>query len=348
MRKQDIKIEIQNCHFGYHKKGQKNILLEDISLMAFQGELIALIGKNGSGKTTFLRTLTGLQQLLEGKISIEQKNVSDFHANELARKVGFVSTFIPDNPEMTVEELVRIGRYPYTNFFGVLRLHDIHKVKEAIDICGIKDLQGKKISEISDGERQRTMLARVFAQDTDIILLDEPTSFLDIPNKFDIFNLLGKLSKEGKIIIFTTHDLNLATRYADKIWLIKGRSVAEGAPEDLFLGTEMREQFVSDKLTIDPETGEIGPKFHPGKSLILHVGKDCELAEIWTKRAFARRGIVVLCDENEAVKDSVRVFISKEKNKYIWNLQKENQNLFLTSIYLLINQLENSISHELN
>ena len=309
---------------------------------------IAIAGNIGSGKTTFLRTLTGLQKALNGKIIIGNTDIKNFRSHELARIIGFVSTFLPDNPEMTVEELVRIGRYPYTNFFGVLRKNDVEKIAESISVCGINHLKDKPTQTLSDGERQKAMLARAFAQDTDIILLDEPTSFLDIPNKFEIFHLLKDLAKEGKTIIFTTHDLNLATSYADKLWLIHEKIISEGAPEDMFLGPEIARLFASEKLRLDPETGDIGPGISPGASVILNYREEHKLAGIWTKKALLRKGIEVRPSGSSTEKTAIRITILKEKNKFVWNLQYENQNLFLVSIYQLIYHLEKITGHELN
>lgn len=347
--KEDVyRIELEGCRIGYHEGKDEKVLLEHLNLKVLKGELIALIGKNGSGKTTLLRSLVGLQQLLYGKIKIDHRDINLFSSEEIARRVGFVSTSLPDNPEMTVEELVRIGRYPYTNFFGVLRQLDFDKIKRAISVCGIEHLQNNKINELSDGERQKSMLARAFAQDTAIILLDEPTSFLDIPNKYEIFTLLKKLAAEGKTIIFTTHDLNLAGRYADKLWLIKESSILDGAPEDLFLGQEIKELFTSEKIDMDQQTGEVIPRIFYYQSVILYSCKACKLAEIWTRRALQRKGIGILENETGNKKTSLRVSISKEKNNFTWNIHYMNKKLFATSIYHFIKQLENLINHELN
>lgn len=348
MKDEIYQIELGNGRIGFHAGNHDKVLLDHLNLKVLKGELVALIGKNGTGKTTLLRSMMGLHYLLQGEVKIDQQNLQLLTPGDIARKIGFASTSLPDNPEMTVEELVRIGRYPYTDFFGLLRQDDHDKIKKAIHVCGIEHLRNNKLSELSDGERQKSMLARVFAQDTDVILLDEPTSFLDIPNKYEIFTLLSSLTEEGKTIIFTTHDLNIAGRYADKIWLIRGNSIIDGAPEDLFLGQDINEMFTSEKIELDKQSGEVIPRFVFQHSVILHSCESCEIAETWTRRALQRKGIAVAGKENDLKKTLIRVSISKEKNTFTWNLHYNDKNIFASTIYQFIKQLENLINHELN
>ncbi len=348
MKDEISQIELRKGRIGFHTGNHDKVLLDDLNLKILKGELVALIGKNGSGKTTLLRSMMALHYLLQGEVKIDQQDIRLMTPADIARRVGFVSTSLPDNPEMTVEELVRIGRYPYTDFFGILRQDDHDKIKRAINVCGIEHLRNNKLSELSDGEKQKSMLARVFAQDTDVILLDEPTSFLDIPNKYEIFTLLRSLSTEGKTIIFTTHDLNIAGRYADKIWLIRGSSIIDGAPEDLFLGQDIKEIFTSEKIEMDKQTGEVIPLIYYKYSVILHSCETCEIAETWTRRALQRKGIAVVEKETDLKKNLIRVFISKEKNTFTWNLQYSDTKIFTSTIYQFIKQLENLINHELN
>ena len=348
MLREDAVIRIMDSYLGYRSGGTDSVLLEGINLNVYKGELIALIGKNGCGKTTFLRSLIKLHKLIAGELYLFDRDIDAYSSNELARLIGFVSTNIIENAEMSVEELVRIGRYPYTNMFGIMDQSDINQIQSAMNVCGVLHLQNRKLSRLSDGERQRSMLARVFAQDTDIILLDEPTSFLDIPNKFEMFSLLSHLAAKGKSVIFTTHDLNLAAQYADKLWLINNKKISEGAPEDLFLGSEMTEQFAGEKLQLDKETGEFGPKIRENKYVRLSSAAGCDIAEIWTKKAFRRKGIGI--SEGNLIKSNliIDVFISKEKDKFVWNLSSKSKNLPLTSIYQLITHLENQNYNEFN
>lgn len=341
-------IEIEDCAIGFRGREGSIKLLEKVNLQIRRPELVALLGRNGSGKTTFLRSTMRLQELVSGRIRIKARSLEQFPARILARNVGFVSSVTSGIPEMSVEELVRIGRYPYTNLFGILSEEDIRKVNEAIGICRLEELRNIKLARLSDGERQRAMLASVFSQDTDIILLDEPTSFLDIQNKFDIFGLLNGLVRKGKTIILSTHDLHLATLFADKIWLINERNITEGAPEDLFLGDKLAEQFSSDKVKLDRESGEFGPVLLPGKEVSLRADKDCEIAMIWTRKALRRKGYTVGPGKNFIDSKFPLISILKEKNKFVWKLQQDEQILSLTSIYHLITQLENLINHELN
>ena len=335
-----IKIALKECSSGYHRKGETVILLNNINLSVKQGELVALIGKNGSGKTTLLKNIAGLHPLLKGNICFDEIILDDLSSNELAKKTGFHSALIPENQEMIVEDLVRLGRFPYTNLFGILNSNDFEIIDNAISVCGIHHLRRKNLGQLSDGERQRAMLARVFAQDTDIILLDEPTSHLDIPNKYEILNLLRNLAQKGKTILFTTHDLHLASAYSDKIWLIHRKSIIEGAPEDLFLGDELREQFITDKLRFDADSGEFIPNYSTPFQVTLIAEKNCNSALRWTKKALRRKGIGIRPGLQPIDSSGIHIEILKENDKFVWNLSSNGQNISLTGIYQLVSKLE--------
>lgn len=338
----DVIIKISNADIGYRVRPGNYVLLKDLGSEVRRSELVALIGKNGSGKTTLLKSIIRLQELLSGTIYIEGKDLGGYKSENLARKIGYASSTISGLPNMSVEELVRIGRYPYTNLFGVLRENDFAIINQAIRFCGLEYHKNTALNQLSDGERQRAALARVFAQDTGIMLLDEPTSFLDIPNKFEIFDLLRDLSEKGKTIIFTTHDLNLASLYADKIWLIHENSIVSGAPEDLYLGSELRAQFATKKLTMNQNTGEFMPSRPTGKKIYLSIDKGCENAGLWTHKALFRKGYFAERVQDSTAIGSAIIEIYKEKDKFVWNLRRDKQNLLNTSIYELILNLENN------
>ena len=212
-------------------------LFTDVSFVVNDRDRIALTGKNGAGKSTLLRTLSGFLPPLSGKIEIMGKPLKAYRETDLAKVIGVVLTERNNLQNMTVEELVGMGRSPYTGFWGRLRAEDKAKVAQAIDLVGIASLADRLVQTLSDGERQKVMIAKALAQETPIIFLDEPTAFLDYPSKVEILNLLHRLSSEaGKTIFLSTHDLELALRVADRVWLMKkGAGVQTGSPESLIV-----------------------------------------------------------------------------------------------------------------
>jgi iron complex transport system ATP-binding protein len=211
-------ILLKNLSIGYRQKTDSRKVLKDINLSIFSGELICLLGPNGIGKSTLLRTLSGLLPKLSGTIMINSRALEEYSEKELSKQVGVVLTDHPQLRNMRVEELVALGRAPYTNFFGGLSSEDKVFVDEAISLVGIDKLRGRMIRELSDGERQKVMIARALAQQTPVIILDEPTAFLDFPSKVEVMKLLRNLAHDmHKTILLSTHDLDLAVRLADTL-----------------------------------------------------------------------------------------------------------------------------------
>ena len=250
-------IKIQNLSIGYVGKNDVKIVAKDITATIYSGELTCLLGANGVGKSTLLRTLSAFQPKLEGEIFIEGKEISEFTDKQLSHVISVVLTEKPDIRNMTVEELVGLGRSPYTGFWGTLTKDDLAIVNKAIHLVGIDALQGRKIHTLSDGERQKVMIAKALAQETPVIYLDEPTAFLDYPSKVEMMQLLFKLSREtDKTIFLSTHDLELALQIADKLWLMdKQKGVRIGAPEDLSLDGSLASYFARKGIVFDEMTG---------------------------------------------------------------------------------------------
>ena len=244
MRREET-IRIQNLSIGYSAKHSVKVVAEGISDTLRSGELTCLLGENGVGKSTLLRTLSGFLPPLSGDIAILGKPLGDYKERELATVIGVVLTERTNLQNMTVTELVGMGRSPYTGFWGRLSAEDRRKVGEALDLVGIAALRDRLVQTLSDGERQKVMIAKALAQETPIIFLDEPTAFLDYPSKVEILRLLGRLSRDfGKTIFLSTHDLELALRVTDRVWLMSRQGgVQTGLPANLI---------------IDPETG----RFH--------------------------------------------------------------------------------------
>ena len=250
-------IKIQNLSIGYVGKNDVKIVAKDITATIYSGELTCLLGANGVGKSTLLRTLSAFQPKLEGEIFIEGKEISEFTDKQLSHVISVVLTEKPDIRNMTVEELVGLGRSPYTGFWGTLTKDDLAIVNKAIHLVGIDALQGRMIQTLSDGERQKVMIAKALAQETPVIYLDEPTAFLDYPSKVEMMQLLFKLSREtDKTIFLSTHDLELALQIADKLWLMdKQKGVRIGAPEDLSLDGSLASYFARKGIVFDEMTG---------------------------------------------------------------------------------------------
>ena len=231
----ELFIECKGLSVGYRERSVAAMVVKNnISVRGMGGEMVALIGGNGIGKSTLLKTIAGFQPALSGELLVRGRSMTDFGAQELARELSFVSTEIVRVANLTVREMVGLGRFPYTNWFGQLTRNDQDIVEKAIAQVGLSGYENRFVSRISDGERQRAMIARALAQDTPIMILDEPTAFLDISNKYEIVRILHQLAADhGKCILFSTHDLSTALHMADRIWLMLNDQVVEGIPEEL-------------------------------------------------------------------------------------------------------------------
>lgn len=250
-------IYIKNLSIGYPGKGDVKIVAEHINAGINSGELTCLLGANGIGKSTLLRTLSAFQPKLGGEIRIQGKEIEQYRDKELSMAISVVLTDKCEVRNMTVTELVGLGRTPYTGFWGTLDENDKQIVEHSISLVKIEKLADRMVHTLSDGERQKVMIAKALAQETPIIFLDEPTAFLDFPSKVEIMQLLHQLSRRtDKTIFLSTHDLELALQIADKIWLMdKVNGVITGTPEDLSLNNSLRTFFARKGIVFDVETG---------------------------------------------------------------------------------------------
>ena len=250
-------IELRNLSIGYLTKNNRKVVASDINADVFSGELTCLLGANGIGKSTLLRTLSAFQPKLNGQIYIEGKEIETYSEKQLSTLIGVVLTEKCDIKNMTARELIGLGRSPYTGFWGTLSDTDKAIVDKAIAMVKIEDLASRMVHTLSDGERQKVMIAKALAQETPIIFLDEPTAFLDFPSKVEIMQLLHRLSRQtNKTIFLSTHDLELALQIADKIWLIDKQSgINIGTPEDLSLSGHLTSFFARKGIIFDEETG---------------------------------------------------------------------------------------------
>lgn len=256
MSKQNT-IELQNLSIGYITKKERKVVAEGITANIQSGELTCLLGANGIGKSTLLRTLSAFQPKLAGEVFVQGKEIASYTEKQLSTLLSVVLTEKCDVKNMSARELIGLGRSPYTGFWGTLTEDDKQMVDKAISLVKIENLANRMVDTLSDGERQKVMIAKALAQDTPIIFLDEPTAFLDFPSKVEIMQLLHRLSrKTNKTIFLSTHDLELALQIADKIWLIdKQSSVTIGTPEDLSLSGKLSSFFARKGIIFDEESG---------------------------------------------------------------------------------------------
>ncbi len=323
-------LTISDLSVGYRKQP----ILSSLNLSAAECELVALVGRNGIGKSTLMRTIARLQPAISGRIHIGGKSLADYSRSELACLLSIVSTESVGVSHMTVKQLVALGRFPYTNWIGRLTGADVAAVEEAIQLVGITHLVDKNMHEISDGERQRAMIARTLAQDTNMILLDEPTAFLDMPNKYELIRLLHRLTrKKRKTIIFSTHDLNIAMQEADKLWLMVDDRVYEGAPEDLILSGQLVRIFEGSKLQFDDNKGEFNIKRSDARSIKLFGhGKNL----FWTRKALERMGYAI--DNQDSNFSDIHVIVS-DTQPVFWTVTHQGTSQRFDSIYNLSQNL---------
>ena len=250
-------IHIKDLSIGYPGKGEVKVVAGHINAGINSGELTCLLGANGIGKSTLLRTLSAFQPKLSGEIFIQGKEIEQYKDKELSMAISVVLTEKCEVRNMTVTELVGLGRTPYTGFWGTLDEDDKRIVERSISLVKIEKLADRMVHTLSDGERQKVMIAKALAQETPIIFLDEPTAFLDFPSKVEMMQLLHRLSRQtNKTIFLSTHDLELALQIADKIWLMdKMNGVIIGTPEDLSLNGSLSTFFAHKGIIFDIETG---------------------------------------------------------------------------------------------
>ena len=241
-------MKLQQLSIGYPHK----VIAQHISAQLSEASLTALVGVNGAGKSTLLRTLTGEQKALEGALTLHGKALNDYSRGERARQIAVVLTLRVEASQMLAEEVVALGRLPYTNLMGSLKSADLEVVNHAIRVTGITHLRQRQIGSLSDGERQRVMLAKALAQETPFILMDEPTAFLDYPSRTETFMLLSKLAhEERKSILLSTHDLDLALKCCDQIWLLDKGTLTIGAPQDFSQNKALDRAFSTPNFQFD-------------------------------------------------------------------------------------------------
>ena len=317
-------MRLLDLSVGYRNR----VVLDNLNLSADDCELVAMIGRNGAGKSSLMRTIARLQPALSGEVAIAGKPLNKFSRSELAGMLSIATTEPVSISNLTVRQLVSFGRFPHTNWIGKLTAEDVALVYEAMQLTGVVSLENKNLHEISDGERQRAMIARALAQNTDLILLDEPTAFLDMPNKYEIVNLLHRLTlTKRKTIIFSTHDLNIAMQEADKLWLIIDGVIHEGAPEDMVLNHQFARVFEGTNLYFDDSNGQFKIKRKDMKQItVAGEGKTF----FWTKKALERLGFEVQKMENGGYPSDI---VISKTIPTTWILNNQEEQIQFNSIF---------------
>ncbi|MBR1543658.1 MAG: ABC transporter ATP-binding protein [Muribaculaceae bacterium] len=239
---------------GFKNGKATTTLLSELNLSLEQGTLTALLGRNGAGKSTLLRAIGGSERPLSGCVKINGDDLHNMSFAQAARLIALVTTERVSVGALTVRELVELGRQPHTGFLGKLSAQDREAVEQAMENTGIKDMAGKMMSQLSDGERQKVMIARALAQETPVIILDEPTAFLDVANRIETMQLLGELAHaQDKAVLLSSHDISQSLRLADRLWLVTdNRSIICDSPQKILSNNEMDRIFNSDHIRFNP------------------------------------------------------------------------------------------------
>jgi iron complex transport system ATP-binding protein len=251
----DAALRTRDLAVGYRTRRSRRAVLEHVNLAVDSGELVCLLGPNGIGKSTLLRTIARMQPALWGQVELGGADLRSISPPELARRLGVVLTERVAVEALSVRQIVGLGRYPHSGWFGGLTDRDRVAMEWAIDAVGARHLADRDFSRLSDGERQRVMIARALAQEPVLLLLDEPTAFLDVPSRVELMGLLRQLTRDRPLaVVVSTHDLELALRTADTIWLVMpGGELVTGAPEDVVLSGAIGQAFEGRQIRFHPE-----------------------------------------------------------------------------------------------
>jgi iron complex transport system ATP-binding protein len=288
-------IVLDRVTTGYSHGRKTTPISRDLSVTLSPGTFTVLLGPNGAGKSTLLRTVAGLQPPLAGTVQLDGDNITALEPRERARRLGVVLTDTVRPWGLTTHAMVALGRQPHTGWSGTLSEADHAAINTAIDAAGAADLLGRQVAELSDGERQRVMVARALAQEPRALILDEVTAFLDLPRRVDTMLMLRRLTREsGRALLLSTHDLDLALRTADRIWLMgRGGAFHVGTPEELVLTGALYDVFRHEGVDFDAALGAFRLHASTSGTIGLH-GEG--LPEVWTRRALERIGLAVVAD----------------------------------------------------
>jgi iron complex transport system ATP-binding protein len=326
-------ITTRGLTIGYKQRNNVKVICGHLNLTLNPGQLVCLLGPNGAGKSTLMRTLAGLQPALSGEVFLKGKSINHYHKKSLSKQMSLVLTEKLQADNLSVYSIITLGRYPYLNWFGQLREQDKKVIRNAIRLTGVAPFLQKQSNQLSDGEKQKVMITRALVQDTPLIILDEPTAHLDLPNRVKILRLLRNMARStGKAILLSTHELDLALQAADLIWLMMpDKTIVSGAPEDLILQGTFESAFQKAGLEFDRYAGTF--KLHQSehdKQIALSGG---QFHNYWTKRALQRAGYLVNQDA------PLKCTIEETKHAVKWKLYRDDIAEEFTNIENLIKKL---------
>lgn len=286
-------LEATDLSIGYRPwRKAVSVVADSLSIALQAGQLTCLLGPNGAGKSTLMRTLAGMQPPLNGRLLLDGVDMANLSPQLLAKKLSVVLTESVDVGLLSAYALVALGRYPYTDWHGRLTAVDEAAVQQAMEAVGATALAARPVNQLSDGERQKVMIARALAQEPHLMMLDEPTAFLDLPRRVEMMQILQQLAhQQGRAILLSTHDLDLALRHADVLWLLADGRLHVGAPEDLVLNGVFADVFAATGVQFDPLTGAFYNRQPPHQTIAV-VGEGVQA--IWTVRALERAGYQVV------------------------------------------------------
>jgi iron complex transport system ATP-binding protein len=317
-------LETNSLAIGYRSKNSERFLFDSLNLNLLPGQLVCFMGPNGIGKSTLIRTLAGLQKPLSGEIKVNPRL-----GERLSKQISVVLTDKITGANLTVFEVVAFGRYPYLDWNVRLLEKDLEIIDQSIRRVNIDHLRNQRINSLSDGQMQMVMLARALAQDTPVILLDEPTAHLDLNNRVEIMKLLRRLARETqKAILISTHELDLALQMADRIWLAGlEKNIVTGIPEDLVLDGIFDSIFQFKGF--DLKTGKVKHDAHMGRTVKL-IGDGSEY--LWTKNALERSGFEI------SGESSINILIEKETSLR-WIVSNGERTTTLSSLEEVVNSI---------
>ena len=317
---------------GYSHRGQETCVAEALELALNAGEFICLLGPNGAGKSTLIRTLAGMQAPLSGSLKLQDQTFHSISPRERALMISVVLTEALPVGMMDAYSLVALGRHPYSGWLGGLDQTDKERIAWAFKAVGAEGLEGRQIAELSDGERQKVSIARALAQEAQVMLLDEPTAFLDLPRRVELMSILRNLAhREQMGLLLSTHDLDLALRFADRLWMITtDGQLIQGYPEELAMSGEFARIFANENLDWDAERGSF--RAHPNPCLKAEIQGD-GIHALWTRRALERLGFgIAKPDEKSAL--SIQVVDTDDRTE--WAVARNGNQAKHTSISQLI------------
>ncbi len=315
-------LQTEDLSIGYRRpRAAPFTVARGITASLGAGECVCLVGPNGAGKSTLLKTLAGMLRPLGGRVLSGGEPLHGLRPLELARRLSVVLTDRVQAGALSAYALVALGRYPYTGWTGRLTAHDDEHVRRALSAVGAEELAPRSVLELSDGERQKVMIARALAQDPEVMILDEPTAYLDLPRRVEVLGLLRNLAhRKSRAILLSTHDLDLALRTADRIWVLaRGGRLSCGVPEDMVLGGVFETAFESEGVLFDRETGS----FQVSGEATATVAVTGEGAVWrWTVRGLERAGLRAVTGD-EAASAMFQVEVAPVENSVDWQLTRD-------------------------